>query len=239
MPNQRLQLTYYFVKDELQGIPSCELAHHHSHVAGVRHTRPVGRICLLLAHPQGPPHSEESDLSVISDRSDTFWAPHDQAFRLPPKEGLGSAHDALRFDSAEPPADQAHDALLFRSLPPTSGHIAHERECSPVKYFFCCQLLTLVRCRPREIGALSSRARHALVTDPSRHPSTSPSLEASCCRNAACPLVTSPDATRVLRVSNHIAAKVQAPFHRPSCTELLPRSRARSTTSTELVRPPS
>lgn len=105
MLNQRLQLTYYFVKDELQGIPSIRLAHHHSLVAEVRHTRPVGRIYLLLAHPQGPPRSEECDLSVISDRSDTFWAPHDQAFRLPPKEGLGSAHDAFRFDSVEPPAD--------------------------------------------------------------------------------------------------------------------------------------
>lgn len=133
------------------------MADHHSHTAEVRQLRPEGRTYLLLTHPQGPPCSEEQDLSSISDRSCTFWAQHDQAFRLPSIERLGSAHDALRFSSVELPADLALDASPFGNLPPTRSH-------RPRKRTFSREALILSASDPRPLP--SSRDRCAFRAEP-------------------------------------------------------------------------
>jgi hypothetical protein len=94
---------------------------------------PRRTLLISLAHPQGPSCSEEQILLVLSNRHLTFWARCDQAFRLPPKKRLGSAHDALRFNPEELPADLAHDALL-KELAPYQVASPTDKNASPMKH---------------------------------------------------------------------------------------------------------
>jgi hypothetical protein len=112
---------------------------------------------ISLAHPQGPSRSEEQVLLVLSNRHLTFWAGCDQAFRLPPKKRLGSAHDAFRFSPEELPADLAHDALPkelapYQVAPPTN------KNASPMKHL--CRLFD-----PRSLSD-SRRTRGAIRARP-------------------------------------------------------------------------
>jgi hypothetical protein len=148
-----------------------------SYFAKPRHIRPEGRIYLPLAHSPGPPCSEEQDLSIVSDRTCTFWAQDDRVFRLPSIKRLGSTHDAFRFGPLGPPADLTHDAFPCGNLPPIGSH-------RPRKRIFSREALLLSAPDPRPLPSLQDRCAFfpeqsppRVVTDPGRHPPTSTYLK--------------------------------------------------------------